>query len=67
MKAIIRYIKIACILLVALLPSACHFAFTGPWLIAHGSSSAFDMCVGLGVCNVVAGFSIWVAGMRKVG
>ncbi len=46
---------IAIVFLIAL--AYAHFSFLSPWLIAHGSSAAFNMMVGIWIF-IVAGFVI---------
>lgn len=35
------------VLAISILPTACHYKFTSPWLFSNGSSSAFDTAIGL--------------------
>lgn len=41
-----RRLKLLSVFLIPLLIGSCHYRWTSPWLVAHGSSKAFDMAVG---------------------
>lgn len=52
MDKITAALKRGGIILACLLPSACHGAFTSPWLFNHGSSAAFEASIGIWVLDI---------------
>jgi hypothetical protein len=56
------YARRTFIILLSLLPSACHMTITFEWLIKHGSGAAFEMAIsGWILCALVILYAVIVA------
>lgn len=67
MKRLASLLLRALALLVAVTPALVHFFITAPWLIAHGSSAAFDLAIAGWIVVVLWGGALWrsIYGDRK--